>query len=40
MHVTPIARTTSGGGDIDLVYGENSLLRHAMNKNTFRTQTN
>ena len=33
MHVTPIART-SGGGDIDLVYGENSLLRHAKNKKT------
>ena len=30
---TPIART-SGGGDIDLVYGENSLLRHAKNKKT------
>jgi hypothetical protein len=38
MHVTPIART-SGGGDIDLVYGENS-LRHAKNKNTFRTHAN
>jgi hypothetical protein len=35
----PIART-SGGGDTDLVYGENSLLRHVKNKNTFRTQAN
>ena len=37
MHVTPIARTS--GGEIDLVYGENS-LRHAKNKNTFRTHAN